>query len=323
MHRQFRELLTEAQGVSEHVIALNLDIRGFSAFSKTVESPDVATFIRHVYMRLLDEYFPNAAFFKPTGDGLLVLISYDKNNIGEVAVDVVRSCVAAVAEFPDLCRGNPMVNFEVPRHIGIGVARGTACKLATDGTTLDYSGRVLNLASRLMDLARPAGIVIDNDYGIDLLPDDLEKLFEPATVYLKGIAEEQGQGVMVHHTREETIIPALHLEPLSETRWNSVTSKQKFSYLCSPPMMRRCVLPSKPLATDDFRVIVTTPVRTESGGRAAKEIRQGFAPHIVTYSEEAAGPCVMLNEKPIVAWLESQRVRPGWEVTTTIEYRER
>lgn len=79
MHREFKELLKDATGMSEYVIAVNLDIRGFSSFSKKVESPDVALFIKKVYSKLLDGYFPNASFFKPTGDGLLLTIPYNES----------------------------------------------------------------------------------------------------------------------------------------------------------------------------------------------------------------------------------------------------
>jgi len=49
MHREFRELLERATGFSEFVVAVNVDIRGFSPFSKTVESPEVAMFIKSLY----------------------------------------------------------------------------------------------------------------------------------------------------------------------------------------------------------------------------------------------------------------------------------
>ena len=58
MHTQFRGHLENAKGQSEFIIAVNLDIRGFSSFSKNVESPDVAMYIKRIYMKLIDNYFP-------------------------------------------------------------------------------------------------------------------------------------------------------------------------------------------------------------------------------------------------------------------------
>jgi len=81
MHRTFRKLLESAIGISEFIIAVNLDIRGFSSFSKEVESPSVAMFIKKVYMKLIDTYFSDASFFKSTGDGLLMIIPYTEKNL--------------------------------------------------------------------------------------------------------------------------------------------------------------------------------------------------------------------------------------------------
>jgi len=64
----FRDLLAEAQGRSEFVIVVVADVRGFSAFSKRHESTDIAMFIKRFYMRLMDDYFANASFYKTTLD---------------------------------------------------------------------------------------------------------------------------------------------------------------------------------------------------------------------------------------------------------------
>ena len=45
MHRKFRESLDTAEGHSEFIIVVVVDIRGFSAFSKRHESPDTAMYI--------------------------------------------------------------------------------------------------------------------------------------------------------------------------------------------------------------------------------------------------------------------------------------
>ena len=67
-----RDLLAESQGRSEFVIVVVTDVRGFSAFSKRHESTDIAMFIKRFYMRLIDDYFSKASFFKTKGDGLLL-----------------------------------------------------------------------------------------------------------------------------------------------------------------------------------------------------------------------------------------------------------
>ena len=127
MHRIFRQALDEATGESKFVIVVFVDIRGFSAFSQRCESPDTAMFIKRVYMKMIDSYFSFASFYKSTGDGLLLTIPFDEKNLEETCREVIASCVACHSEFANICNGDPMITFEVPTKIGIGIARGTAC----------------------------------------------------------------------------------------------------------------------------------------------------------------------------------------------------
>ena len=75
---EFCDKLEKAEARFEFVIAVFCDIRSFSSFSKTVESPDTSTFLKHFYLRLLRDYFQDAVFAKPTGDGLLIIFRHDK-----------------------------------------------------------------------------------------------------------------------------------------------------------------------------------------------------------------------------------------------------
>jgi hypothetical protein len=79
-----KDLLQKATGESQHVVTVNIDIRVFSAFCAKIESADLVVFIKQVYEKLLDRYFPNAPFVKPTGDGLLIVIPYDSETVKEI-----------------------------------------------------------------------------------------------------------------------------------------------------------------------------------------------------------------------------------------------
>jgi len=70
-----------------------------------------------------------------------------------------------------------MTNFPTPDKIGIGITRGSVCCIMSGSKILDYSGRNLNLASRLMEMARPSGIVFDESFGLDLLSDEKKVFF--------------------------------------------------------------------------------------------------------------------------------------------------
>ena len=161
------------QGSSEFVIAVIIDIRGFSSFAMEVESVQTTAFLKRIYIEMIDRYFGNASFIKPTGDGLLLAFPHDETNLKEVASYVVRSSMACLADFAKLCDGDDMINFNIPDKVGIGISRGTATNVVSHGSTIDYSGRPFNIASRLMDLTRSSGVILDSMFGENLIPSDI------------------------------------------------------------------------------------------------------------------------------------------------------
>jgi class 3 adenylate cyclase len=203
MKEQFRQALQDAQGTTEFLIVAVGDIRGFSSFSQRHESEEVALFIKRVYLKLIDEYFPFSDYFKATGDGLLLGIHYDEKDVREKAQLTVRACLNAVRDFPKFCKNDPMINFAPPDKLGFGVARGTTCALVSNGQVIDYSGALPNTASRLMDLARPYGVVLDGSFGVELLPAPTKKLFRPEKVYIRSVAEQEPRQVYVQRNAVE------------------------------------------------------------------------------------------------------------------------
>ncbi|HEY8767838.1 MAG TPA: hypothetical protein VIP09_11350 [Dehalococcoidia bacterium] len=67
----------------------------------------------------------------------------------------------------------------------------------TDGKILDYSGQLINLATRLQDLARPKGIVLDGAFGANLLSRELQDIFVPSQAFVRGIAETQPRDIYI------------------------------------------------------------------------------------------------------------------------------
>ena len=179
-----------SNGRSEFVIAAVCDIRGFSSFSKNHEAPDIAMFTKRFYVKLLEEYFADTDFAKPTGDGLLLLFKYSESNLNQVAEKVLKSCLKVVRDFPTMMRDDVMINYAVPDAVGFGIARGTAFCLYSDDEAVDYSGQTLNLASRLNEFARPQGVVIDGGFMKSVIPQDIRESFYNDTVYVRGIAED-------------------------------------------------------------------------------------------------------------------------------------
>jgi class 3 adenylate cyclase len=214
MHRRFLELLPRAEGRNEWVAAINADIRGFTS-SMSGDPAETALYLRRVYSRILENYFAGYSFFKPTGDGLLLVVPFEatEEELVRVTVEVVSDALRLVADFPSIVGGDKLVRFPHPKDIGIGVAAGSVSRITADDTTLDYTGRALNVASRLMDLARPSGVVCEATLDFSALPPEIAGSFTTENVYLKGVAERDA--VEVFYTREMTRIPERYRQPMT------------------------------------------------------------------------------------------------------------
>lgn len=320
MHRVFRELLDDATGRSQHVIAVIIDIRDFSKFSQKLDSVDVAEFIRKVYMKLIDFYFPFASFYKSTGDGLLLTAHWEEKNLEEVSQKVIESCIKCHSEFGTICDDEPSINFDVPRRIGIGVARGSACCLVSTEKikVIDYSGRLLNLTSRLTQLARPSGIVIDGSFGINLLSDEQQGYFQEDNVYLDGIAEDEP--VQVYFTKEFTTIPPRNKRPIAETRWRYVEDVKPFRDLLRLGRFRYN-LESEPLSPDDIKV--TVEHHQVIGGKVWQKYSRYHYPQDFAYSMEAGKPILRINFPTLVQALKREGVKKNMNVIIHIAYVEK
>lgn len=193
LHQRLRELLPSAQAEGCRVVATFLDIRGFSTFAEKGESFDIASYLSSVYSAILTSHFPGANFFKPTGDGLLLIheLPADRSAVPHAVSSVLARCVSLVDSFGQLTATDYMINFPVPQHLGVGVARGTATRLVSGGMVLDYTGRCLNLAARLMDKARPHGVVFSDRFASDLMEAEVAANFSRERATIRGIAEDK------------------------------------------------------------------------------------------------------------------------------------
>jgi class 3 adenylate cyclase len=214
---QATEKLAKAKGRSEHVMSIFMDIRGFSAFSKVNESPNIAIYVKKLFLKVLSQYFPEATYAKPTGDGLLIIYRYDEESLPKVADKVISGALSCVREFSTLCANEPMLNFPLPDKVGFGISRGLACCLYQDKTIIDYSGHMLNLAARLNGVARPSGVVVDASFASCALSDVLSGEFELDSVYLKGVADESP--VEILKQKGVVIIPESIRRPVNVPAW--------------------------------------------------------------------------------------------------------
>jgi class 3 adenylate cyclase len=319
MHQKLLELLHDAEGDSRRVVVVFLDIRGFSSFAKIAESTDTAEFLKTIYIEILDEYFPDAEFFKPTGDGLLILLGYDRANLQEVVRSAAARSVRLVETFGEICVGDEMINFDVPSKLGIGLSRGSATSLTADGESLDYSGRPLNLASRLMDLDRPSGIVFDERFGFELLESELQERFRKDTAYVKGLAESKPMTVFCLDGYTE--IPesnrrpldgfTRHSEPRETITFKILEERGNFSQFRHP-------LQREPARTDNIEVHIEYPKALEDGNKHPSMTYIETIP--ATFGTAAGKAYARLPYGITVAEMKARGVQADWPVSITLEY---
>jgi class 3 adenylate cyclase len=317
MHKILKAALPNATGHSEFVIVVVADIRGFSAFSRQHESPDIAMYVKRVYMKLIDAYFPAASFYKTTGDGLLATVPYDEKTLSETANQTLESCLRCVDEFGSICQDDAMVNFPTPNLVGFGLTRGTACCLASADMVLDYSGHLLNLATRLMGLARPSGIVLDGAFGTQLLKTDTQALFEAAEVYLRGLAEDKP--VKVFYQKGKVEIPEDAKRPLATQRWNTWSETRKLHEWRKVGQLHR--LSKTGLSRRPVSAVLSATYPAKAAGKILKGVTATtiFSSQL-SYYELAGKVYPSIDTWSLVDHLKSRGVSSKSAVTLTIDF---
>jgi class 3 adenylate cyclase len=311
MTQTFAEALVDAQGRSEFVIVVVADIRGFSAFSTTNESPNIAMFIKRFYLKLINNYFKEANFVKPTGDGLLMTFRYSEQDLLNVSERVVEACLTCLNDFPTICKDDPMINFLVPQAIGFGIARGTACCLFSGEQILDYSGHLLNLASRLNDLARPSGIVFDGNYLSAVIPEAQRRMFKEQKVFLRSIAEDRP--ITVFYLDKYVEVSELSLSPLAGENWKTIVktfTKAQFYKLG----IWEQDLPTPVKSRDKIKVTIAAPKKGMKGLLEVVEVKD------FSYSEKGSNPTIEIDLETARKDPDIQSTARNAEIKLTIEY---
>ena len=210
-----------------------------------------------------------------------------------------------------------MINFEQPENVGIGIAQGAASRLVADGHVLDYSGRVLNLASRLMELARPRGVVFDDGFGRGLVPEDVAARFRSLDGYLRGVSPDDK--VTVHYVPDLTVIPASFSTPPSEIKWETATLRMTLKELESWGEVRiRVRLQNTPSDPSKIRCVVVHdfPLR---GRRVVTRSQSTLTVHF-NYELDALGPHVLFSTPDLAKDLRNQGVKGPWDLTIQVDY---
>jgi class 3 adenylate cyclase len=313
--RDFRKLLEKAEGESKFVIALNLDIRGFSDWSD--DPAQSVLYLKKLYMQLYDMYFSEASLVKPTGDGLMVVFDFKEEDLTKLAPAVVENAIEIVESFGTITQSDQMVNFPVPDQVGIGIARGSASRLASGNRTLDYSGRVLNLASRLMDIARPHGLVIDDAYGFGLLEGALKKRFFKDTVYLKGVSPHSP--LSIRYWPDDITIPETNKHPVDEPLIRYASTERTLAELQIASDRILLDLPSRPPDPDSLEGRASHAKVLP--GRRKSDRHTIYHDLDVGFQEKDGCFEAVINVPSLLKTLEKANIRSNWPVTIKVSYR--
>ncbi|MCW7470990.1 hypothetical protein [Leptospira kanakyensis] len=196
----FLETAIEPIISDSEVIACFSDIRGFTSYCRLQQQKNQDTKIHNFlkrFTRIYSEAFAiwyndnstnlfNPSMVAPTmyknlGDGLMMVWEIPSElEIGEQSI-LTLEILGLIHYFQDRfyyhfrdltpIERNAYSDDVTELEIGFGVAKGHAWKLDY-GNTKDYAGSVINLASRLQDLARPSGIVAHYDMAPDIFDND-------------------------------------------------------------------------------------------------------------------------------------------------------
>lgn len=312
MEAEFRAQLEQAAGRSEYLIAVFCDIRGFSSFSTQHESIDIAMFVKRFYLSLLDNYFQSASFAKPTGDGLMLVFGYDETTLNDVAGSVITACLRALDDFPTMFSDDAMINFPVPKDLGFGIARGTACCLHAGASTLDYSGRLLNLAARLNDLARPKGIVIDGSFLASVIPASAQQRFRTEAAYVRSIAEESPIDVLC--LTPEVTLPDYAKSPLVQPQWRLEQRKLTVSQLSNLTGLLALKLAKEPVSTDKVFAEIRWPNPKVPKFNTGRQITK------IAYSHNASGHRVSLSLPEIMRIIRQEGLPSQTTVSINVHF---
>lgn len=316
---EFLAQLATAKHEAQIVIAINVDIRGFSIFSLDVESVEASIFVKKFYDRLLRDYFIDPAFFKPTGDGMLMIFPADEDaeQLTARTNGLVTQCLRLVDDFPTLVAEEPIINFRVPDHVGVGMARGAASRLVAGDTVLDYSGKVLNLASRLMDRAKPEGLILDESVGVDLLAEELRRSFARDEIYVPSVAEQRA--ITVFYTSALTRIPESAHHPIGVPRWHTQSQEWTCGQVVGINTTRYWIDLERQIL--DPEQVFVKALYPDVGADGQKKPRvRAWEDMTCTFRERAGVQSIAIDTNALGAKLVAKGVPADWPLTLEIAY---
>jgi adenylate cyclase len=185
------ELIIEKGGRLSEITMLYSDIRGFTTMSDGAPPEEVVNTLNEYFEVMVEVLFRHSGTLdKFVGDEIIGLFG--------APIDLPDAPYKAVCCALDMLRGLREFNRtrqaenQPPIHIGIGINTGTVITGAIGSTrALQYTaiGDAMNVASRLVNLAKPGEVII-SDATFQKMADRIDAVPLPP-VMVKGKAEEQ------------------------------------------------------------------------------------------------------------------------------------
>ncbi len=145
----------------QEITVVFCDLRGFTAFSETVEPEEVMGILREFYAAMGELIFRfEGTLERFVGDGFMVFFN-DPLPCPDPAARAVRMTVTMRDRVGELSRGWRKRGYQLNLGVGIALGYATLGKIGFEAR-FDYAaiGTVTNLASRLSDEALPGQILI-------------------------------------------------------------------------------------------------------------------------------------------------------------------
>ena len=316
MHRELSRLLKDAKGAATFAMIVDLDIRGFSKATKTLDSAQTGAFLRRAYQAVINEWFPFVSYYKPVGDGLLLVTEYDEEDVDEKGERVLNACMDALRGFSSVCAELSWLCPALPGRLGIGVARGAVCRLESHGKILDYLGTPVNLAFKLANLARPSGTVAERTFIPGSPASSGAPMLATADVYIPGLADEMP--IQIMYTQDETSIPQHALRPTGKIVWARKQYAVPLKRIRSLGPQFGLTLAGEPKTED--RILVRIKHPTIANGRQRRGYYTEFHFDRFEYVLDADTPQVILRFDLLADALAEYGLRDDHEVRIEIVY---
>lgn len=209
---------------TKDALIIFVDIRGFTNWSTANESFEYAPeLVTSFYSSIRKPNNFQRYSFKSLGDGAMLVHEVElktQNAFQKELVQALKKIDRINFDFQRLCdRFAAAHGHATPLKLGWGVTRGPIKKICQEGESDDYLGSNINKSSRLCDIARPCGIVLDKE-DFPNLPVDIRDKFFPQVRKIESIGNNVEvwvtEEIQAHFYRRELLreTPEVHVSGL-------------------------------------------------------------------------------------------------------------